>query len=109
MAKDKVVTREDVESLKADWIEDPCWDIFNTEGFEEYRGELSAFQEHKEAEWEWEHKKKLERLAKEYGLTIEEAKRYVIHMMQYERKIHHAGRSLMFYLCDEKTNWCFSP
>ena len=36
-------TREDVDRLKAGWEGDPCWDIYDTEGFEEYRDELKAY------------------------------------------------------------------
>lgn len=45
-------TREDVESLKLNWKSDPCWDIYDTESFEEYRDELTAFQREQEAAWE---------------------------------------------------------
>ncbi len=44
-------TREDVDRLKAGWEGDPCWDIYDTEGFEEYRDELKAYQEQREEEW----------------------------------------------------------
>ena len=50
MCKDKKATREDVERLKRDWAADPCWDIAETEGFEEYEDELRAFQVLKRAE-----------------------------------------------------------
>jgi hypothetical protein len=33
-------TRAEVDDLKAQWKADPCWDIEDTEGFEEYRAEL---------------------------------------------------------------------
>lgn len=36
-------TRADVESLKAAWKEDPCWDLEHTEGFEAHYWELKAF------------------------------------------------------------------
>lgn len=36
-------TREEEEDLKQNWVNDPCWDIEETEGFEEYREELSDF------------------------------------------------------------------
>lgn len=38
-------TREEVEALKRDWAKDPCWNIEETEGFEEYRDELFDFSE----------------------------------------------------------------
>jgi len=38
-------TREEVENLKADWSCDPSWNLYETEGFEEYRDELQKYQE----------------------------------------------------------------
>ena len=49
-------TREEVENLKADWESDPCYEIEDTEGFEEYREELKLFSQEKEKHWE-EHRK----------------------------------------------------
>jgi len=37
-------TREELEQLKKEWLKDPCWDIYDTEGFEEYKDELKAYQ-----------------------------------------------------------------
>jgi polyhydroxyalkanoate synthesis regulator phasin len=52
-AKDaEEITREDVETLKADWVADPIWDLDGTEGFESYHDELKAFSDAKKAEWE---------------------------------------------------------
>lgn len=33
-------TREEVDALIGNWKNDPCWDIEDTEGFEEYYDEL---------------------------------------------------------------------
>ena len=44
-------TRKEVEALKKDWLKDPCWDICDQEGFEEYREELEAYQAAMEAKW----------------------------------------------------------
>ena len=44
-------TRDEVEKLKEHWAKDPCWDIEDTEGFEEYREELITYRKAKEAEW----------------------------------------------------------
>ena len=44
-------TREEVEALKKNWMGDSCWDIYETEGFEEYRDELMEFQANKEQDW----------------------------------------------------------
>jgi hypothetical protein len=47
-------TREEVEKLKKDWLKDSCWDIEDTEGFEEYKEELLQYRLKCEAEWELE-------------------------------------------------------
>lgn len=44
-------TRAEVDLLKKQWLEDPCWDIETAEGFEEYADELIAFREHQEVNW----------------------------------------------------------
>jgi len=44
-------TRGEVQALKDNWEGDPCWDIWETEGFEEYEAELRLFQEKREVEW----------------------------------------------------------
>lgn len=44
-------TKGQIEALKQDWTNDPCWDIEDTEGFEAHRVELLAFRLQKEAEW----------------------------------------------------------
>jgi hypothetical protein len=45
-------TRKEVDDLKANWLGDPCWDIWNTDGFEDYKHELRAWQTSIEKEWE---------------------------------------------------------
>lgn len=45
-------TREEIESLKQGWINDPIWDIEDTDGFEEYRDELIQFHNEKRKEWD---------------------------------------------------------
>lgn len=45
-------TIEEVNQLKEQWKNDPCWDLYTTEGFEDYAEELKAFQEQCEREWE---------------------------------------------------------
>ncbi len=38
-------SREEVELLKSNWSQDPCWDIEHSEGFEDYYNELVEFSE----------------------------------------------------------------
>ena len=55
-------SREELENLKRNWKQDPCYDIEDTEGFEEYREELLAFSKEQQAIWEKqreEHHKRL--------------------------------------------------
>jgi hypothetical protein len=44
-------TRKEIDHLKANWTKDPCWDLTDTEGFEDHRVELSDYQEKMEAYW----------------------------------------------------------
>ena len=37
-------TAEDIQKLKDDWLKDPCFDLYDAEGFEEHRTELLSFQ-----------------------------------------------------------------
>jgi hypothetical protein len=43
-------TLEEIEKLKRDWKDDPCWDIEDTVGFEEHKEELLDFRLKVEAE-----------------------------------------------------------
>jgi len=52
MEAEMVSSREQVEALKQNWKEDPCWDIETTEGFDEYSSELLAFRRQCEAKWD---------------------------------------------------------
>jgi hypothetical protein len=36
-------TKEEIQALKDNWIKDPCWDIEDTEGFEEHKDALRAY------------------------------------------------------------------
>ena len=51
--------REEVGRLKAQWAADPCWDIEDTEGFEEHKEELHEYRLAMEAKWDAESKQKL--------------------------------------------------
>ncbi len=57
-------TRREIETLKAGWLRDPCWDIETTETFEAHRDELLAFRQATEAGW------KAEREAREAALLL---------------------------------------
>ncbi len=44
-------TRDEVENLKRNWLTDPCWDIEDTRGFEDYYFELSVFHTRQCRKW----------------------------------------------------------
>lgn len=44
-------TRNEIDSLKRDWVNDPCWDLEDTEGFEDCKEELKEFQDRMEQMW----------------------------------------------------------
>lgn len=64
-------TREDVEDLKHKWKQDPCWDIEETEGFEEYRDELKAFRLNTEAKWKSDQEENIKQLCTKYNCNRE--------------------------------------
>lgn len=64
-------TRKDVENLKNNWCDDPCWDIETTEGFEEYKEELLEFSIEQKKRWEKASKnrrQKQDEMARSLGL-----------------------------------------
>ena len=62
-------SRKKVEELKENWKKDPCWDIYDTEGFEEYKDELIEFQKQYELEEEKIYQKKLSEKADSLGIN----------------------------------------
>ncbi len=60
-----IKTRAEVEALKKNWIHDPCWDIYDTEGFEEYQDELREFQMNMDRKWKIARYDKVKEFAKE--------------------------------------------
>jgi|CXWL01.1.fsa_nt_gi hypothetical protein len=48
----QIRTSEEIEKLKASYKHDPCWDIEDSEGFEDYHDELLAWRKEYEAECE---------------------------------------------------------
>jgi hypothetical protein len=44
-------TRKEIDHLKANWTHDPCWDLADTEGFEDHREELLDYQTKMQEQW----------------------------------------------------------
>lgn len=54
-----MATKDEIEKLKQSWMKDPCWDIEDTEGFEEHRDDLRIFRLEQEVEWQREEEKRI--------------------------------------------------
>lgn len=61
-------SRAEVESLKRDWAADPCWDLEETPGFEEFRDELTEFAARTREKGERRYRKALEEYAERIGV-----------------------------------------
>ena len=46
-----MATESELIALKQNWKADPCWDIWQTEGFEDHKEELRLFQTLMEKKW----------------------------------------------------------
>jgi cyclopropane fatty-acyl-phospholipid synthase-like methyltransferase len=76
-------TPNDVHKLKEQWLIDPCWDIEETEGYEEYRDELKTWREQFEERMREAHRKHMLRNAQQFGVTLEA----IAYLEKLERKI----------------------
>ena len=61
-------TPAELTALKNNWMGDPCWDIYSTEGFEEYRDELEKFQAAQEKIWADARREELMKRSIELGI-----------------------------------------
>jgi hypothetical protein len=59
-------TRKEVEFLKENWRKDPCYDLEDVEGFEEYKAELHLFSVEQELKWEKQRYKLLAEVIRNY-------------------------------------------
>ena len=78
-------TREQVERLKRDWADDACWDIEDTEGFEDYKTELLEYRSAREADWQERLRKQKEEKAMRLGITRMELVDY-LEQLEYRIK-----------------------
>ena len=53
--KHQIRSADDIQSLKKNWANDPCWDIEDTEGFEAHYDELKVYRLEMEAKWSAEY------------------------------------------------------
>jgi hypothetical protein len=89
-------TREEVEELKASWNSDPCWDLWDTEGFEHYRDELLEYSQKCEKEWNAAYEKKL--LDKADAIGVPGNKQLAIYILGLEDTIEKLGDVIQMHL-----------
>ena len=75
-----IKTREEIEALKASWRHDPCWDIEDSEGFEDHKEELLAYRREVEAAAE---QRTLEKRAERAKQVLDEIGIADMHSAQY--------------------------
>nr|WP_320022073.1 hypothetical protein [uncultured Draconibacterium sp.] len=86
-------TQEEIDRLKQDWQHDPCWDIEETEGFEEHKDELLRYRKKCEKEWGTRANERLQERATKMGIpnNLELAK-YIegleYQIEQMEKRLH---------------------
>ncbi|MGJ0847803.1 hypothetical protein ACR77J_14020 [Tissierella praeacuta] len=86
--------REEIEKLKKNWERDPFWDLYETEGFEDYKEELKEHQERMEAIWEKEYQEKEKEIdRKANGLGLEGLYRIIL---RQEKEIENLEKAIVF-------------
>ena len=70
-------TKQEIDDLKANWKADPCWDIADTEGFEEHAEELQAYQDELERKSEEDYKQRVTLKAEKLNCSFETASYFI--------------------------------
>lgn len=69
LSKGQLKTKEEIDNLKLQWLSDPCWDIYDTPGFEAYRNRLQRWQEQEVAKQKELKEREQADWARELGLA----------------------------------------
>lgn len=80
------MTRDDVEKLKRNWEADPCYDLEDAEGFEEFREELVAHRIKMEQRWEANRLARLDKKAEQLGAPGNRLLAQYIDSLEYRLK-----------------------
>lgn len=65
-------TPKEIEILKKNWMNDPCWDLGTTEGFELHKEELKAFEKKMWQKWKTEREKEVKDRAVANNISFED-------------------------------------
>jgi len=94
-------TQAELKSLKDNWLHDPCWDIEDTEGFEEYKEELKKFRLNQEREWKAREYNRVYRRATDLGIERLGNSETDLRLMRYLERLEQQVKSLeerLYYL-----------
>lgn len=80
-----MATKAEIDNLKSQWEADPCWDLEETEGFEEHRHELLKHRLDMEDKWDKQEETELRSLAKVIG--IDNNLKLALHIRDMSRRI----------------------
>lgn len=89
-------TRDEVEHLKANWLNDPCWDLAFTEDFESHYIELADYQTKMRAAWAQNNITRLQERAAQLGCSITLVRYFETledRIKDLERELEQMGRS----------------
>lgn len=85
-----VRSEDELTDLKTDWLEDPCWDIEDTPGFEVWHDELQAWRKEIEAEDEMNERERVGMKTAELGINaalLAYIERLEFRIAQLEKKL----------------------
>lgn len=87
-----MATFQEIQELKQQWRNDPCWDLAETSGFEDHANELHAYQTRWEGIWEEQRQQRIEEYAKRIGTRNLDIAAYI---QQLEARIEQLERLLL--------------
>ena len=99
-------TPEEIQALKDNWLNDPCYDLEETEGFHHHKQELLYFREEKESEWAQKESDRIHERAHALGVpveTMEEIEALETNKVCFTER---AKVKLIYYLAAFKPNGC---
>ena len=90
-------TVEEIDALKRNWYDDPCWDIYDTEGFEDHYNQLFDYQTECEREWQNKNDEQNKLGANQLGLTVVDYLLYADLNYRTKNSSDHAKKLLLHY------------
>lgn len=72
-----MATRKEIEDLKHNWNGDPCWDIEDTEGFEDHKEELELHRYKMQEKWRESYDNELKKYANKIGAGSQKLADYI--------------------------------